>query len=388
MQNFSYCTPTKVHFGKGSIEQLHDEVVAIGKKVLLVYGGSSIKKSGLYDTVKQKLSDCQIFEVAGVEPNPRVTSVRQGAEICKKEGIDVVLAVGGGSVLDCSKAICAAAVYDGDAWDLVLDASKVKAALPLVTVLTLSATGSEYDWGCVISNLETNEKLALCTPYLFPRVSILDPEYTYSVPASQIAAGAADIMSHIYEQYFCSETNLISDGLCETILRTIIDSAPKLLKDPKDYNARAQMMWASSLACNGICSLGNGVMPWPAHALEHELSAYYDITHGVGLAILTPRLMRFALNEKNVERLCHYGKAVFGLAEQDDRFAMANKAIELTEEFFFKTMGIPSTLTALNIGEEHIDAMAEHALKFDPALPQCMEPINLEDIKRIYRDCL
>lgn len=388
MHNFSYCTPTKVHFGKGSIRNLHAEVTAIGKKVLLVYGGSSIKRSGLYDTVKQKLADCQIFEVAGVEPNPRVTSVRQGAEICKKEGIDVVLAVGGGSVLDCSKAICAAAKYDGDAWDLVLDGSKVTAALPLVTILTLSATGSEYDWGCVISNLETNEKLALCNPHLFPRVSILDPEYTYTVPASQIAAGAADIMSHIYEQYFCSESNLISDGLCETILRTVIDAAPKLLQDPKDYDARAQMMWASSLACNGICSLGNGIMPWPCHAMEHELSAFYDITHGVGLAILTPRLMRFTLTDETVERFCHYGKAVFNLPENADRKAMAEAAIAKTEEFFFKTLGIPSTLGAININDEHIDEMAEHALKFDPAMPKCLRPMYLEDIKQVYRDCL
>lgn len=388
MHNFSYCTPTKVHFGKGSIEQLHAEVTAVGKKVLLVYGGSSIKRSGLYDTVKQKLTDCQIFEVAGVEPNPRVTSVRKGAEICKKEGIEVVLAVGGGSVLDCAKAICAAAKYDGDAWDLILDGSKVKAALPLITVLTLAATGSEYDWGCVISNLETNEKLALCNPHIFPRVSILDPEYTYSVPPKQIAAGAADIMSHIWEQYFCSESNLISDGLCETVLRTVIDAAPKLLKDPKDYNARAQMMWASSLACNGICSLGNGPMPWPCHAMEHELSAYYDITHGVGLAILTPRLMRFALTAETVERFCHYGKAVFELPENTDRMAMAEAAIAKTEEFLYKTLGIPSTLGAIEIDDKHIDEMSEHALKFDPAFPLCMRPMHLEDIKKVYRDCL
>lgn len=388
MNNFSYCTPTKVHFGKGSIEHLHEEVTLIGKKVLLVYGGSSIKRSGLYDTVKQKLADCQIFEVAGVEPNPRVTSVRKGAEICKKEGIDVVLAVGGGSVLDCSKAICAAAKYDGDAWDLVEDGSKVKAALPLVTILTLAATGSEYDWGCVISNLDTNEKMALCHPMLFPRVSILDPEYTYSVPANQIAAGATDIMSHIFEQYFCTETNLISDGICETILRTIIDVAPKLLKNPQDYDARAQMMWASSLACNGICSLGNGVMPWPCHAMEHELSAFYDITHGVGLAILTPRLMRYALTGETVERFCHYGKAVFDLPENADRMAMAQEAIAKTEEFFFKTLGIPSTLTALNITDEHFDEMAEHAMKCFPAMPQCLRPLQVEDIKKVYRDCL
>lgn len=387
MHNFTYCTPTKVHFGKGQIEKLHDEVVAVGKKVLLVYGGNSIKRSGLYDDVKARLPECTIYEVAGVEPNPRIDSVRAGAALCKEHGIEVVLAVGGGSVLDCAKAICAGACYDGDAWELVLDWSKVKSALPLITVLTLSATGSEYDYGAVITNLETNEKLPLINDLLFPKVSILDPEYTYTVPPYQTAAGAADIMSHIYEQYFCTESNLVSDGICETILRTIIACAPKLLKNPEDYSARAQMMWASSLACNGICSLGNGDRPWPCHAMEHELSAFYDITHGVGLAVLTPHLMRYSLNDDTVERFCHYGKSVFFMPEQDDRFAMAKEAIDKTEEFF-TSIGIPNNLTALNIDDKHIDEMAKHALAFNPTFHLCPRPLDLEDIKQIYRNAL
>lgn len=387
MENFVFHTQTKVHFGKGTIEALHDEVVAVGKKVLLVYGGSSIKRSGLYDTVLAKLSDCQVFELAGVEPNPRVTSVRAGAQICKEQGVDVVLAVGGGSVLDCAKAICAAACYAGDAWDLVLDWNKVTKALPLVTVLTLAATGSEFDFGAVISNLETNEKLALISDHIYPKVSILDPQYTYSVPASQISAGAADIMSHIYEQYFCTKSNLISDGICETILRTIIACAPRLLKDPQDYDARAQMMWASSLACNGICSLGNGERPWPCHAMEHELSAQYDITHGVGLAILTPHLMRYALNADTVERFCHYGKAVFDMPEQEDRMAMAKEAIDKTEQFF-SSINLPNNLGALGIDDSRIDEMAEHCVKFNPSLELCPRPLYLDDVKQIYRNSL
>lgn len=394
MNNFSFCTPTKVHFGKGSIDKLHDEVIAIGKKVLLVYGGSSIKKSGLYDSVKAKLQDCTIFDLGGVEPNPRINSVREGAKICKAEKIDVVLAVGGGSVLDCAKAICAGACYDGDPWEQVLDWNKVTKALPLITILTLSATGSEFDAAGVISNLETNEKLAIINPLLYPRVSILDPVYTFSVPKNQIAAGAADIMSHIFEQYFSTKTNLISDGLCETVLRTVIACAPKAIENPEDYDARAQMMWASSLACNGICSLGNGDMPWPCHAMEHELSAYYDITHGVGLAILTPRLMRFALNETDpankktiVERFCHYGKAVFDLPEDTNREAMAELAVKKTEEFY-DLIGLPNTLGKLGIDDSKIDAMAQHALEFNPNFHLCPRPIHLEDIKQIFRDCL
>ncbi|MCK0526774.1 iron-containing alcohol dehydrogenase [Anaerobiospirillum sp. NML120449] len=387
MENFTFYTPTRVHFGKGTIEQLHKETVAVGKKVLLVYGGNSIKRSGLYDTVKQKLSDCQIFDLPGVEPNPRVTSVREGARLCKEHNIDLVLAVGGGSVLDCAKAICAAACYDGDAWEQVLDWSKVTKALPLGTVLTLSATGSEFDAGAVISNLETNEKLAIISDLLNPRFSILDPQYTFTVPANQTAAGAADIMSHIYEQYFCAVTNPVSDGLCETILKTIIECAPLLIKEPENYDARANMMWASSLACNGICSLGNGIRPWPCHAMEHELSAIYDITHGVGLAILTPHLLRYALNETTVERYCHYGKAVFGMAEQDDRMAMANEAINRTEQFF-TSLGIPNNLTALGIDDSRIDEMAEHCVKFNPGLDKFIRPLLLEDVKQIYRNAL
>ena len=387
MDNFSFCTPTQVHFGRGSLDHLHDEVTAVGKKVLLVYGGNSIKRSGLYDKVKDILSDCEIYEQGGVEPNPRVTSVRAGAQQCKEHGIDVVLAVGGGSVLDCAKIICAAACYEGDAWDLVLDGTKIKKALPLITVLTLAATGSEFDSAAVITNLDTDEKLGVLNPHLYPRVSLLDPELTFSVPANQTAAGSADIMSHIFEQYFASETNMVADGMCETVLRTVIASCPRAIANPSDYEARSQLMWASSLACNGFCSLGNSVRPWPCHAMEHELSAYYDITHGVGLAILTPRLMRFSLNEKTVERYCHYGKAVFDLPEESDRMAMAQKAIAKTEEFF-KSIGLPDNLTALGIDDKHIDDMAKHAFEHNGAFHLCMVPMTLEDIKRVYRECL
>lgn len=384
MENFSFCTPTKVIFGKGCVDQLHDELVAIGKKVLLVYGGNSIKRSGLYDRVKKDLIDCEIYEQAGVVPNPRVTSVRAGADQCKEHGIEVVLAVGGGSVLDCAKAIAAAACYDGDPWDLVLDHTKVKKALPVVTVLTLAATGSEFNQAAVISNLETNEKIGLIDPHIYPRISFLDPELTFSVPANQTAAGSADIMSHILEQYFCADSSIIADGICETILRTIIACAPRAIANGSDYDARSQLMWASSLACNGICSLGNSIRPWPCHGMEHELSAYYDITHGVGLAILTPHLMRYSLNEQTVERFCQYGKNVFGLTDEADRMAMANKAIDKTAEFFV-SLGIPNTLSELGIDDSKFDVMAKHAIERKPLFAKFFRPLDAEDIKAIYR---
>lgn len=388
MNKFSYYSPTKIYFGKGTIQQLHKEISILGNKVLLVYGGNSIKTSGLYDEIRNNLKDCQIFELAGVEPNPRITSVYQGAEICKKNGVDIVLAVGGGSVIDCSKAICAASKYDGDAWDLITRKSKINSSLPLICVSTIAATGSEYNSNCVISNLDTNEKLPVQSPLLFPKVSILDPEYTYSVPKLHIAAGAVDIMSHILEQYFCNETNLISDGICETLLRTIIDVSPKILQNPYDYDAHAQMMWASSLACNGLCSLGNGIMPWPCHIMEHELSALYDITHGVGLAIITPRLMRYVLTEKTVERFCQYGKAVFNVSETQDRMLIAQEAISKTEDFLFNTLGLPSTLSELNISDEHFEQMAKHAMKCSPSIMCYIRSLRFNDLKQIYQDCL
>lgn len=385
MFNFAYNTPTKVEFGKGKISVLEPTIANFGKKVLLVYGGGSIKKMGLYDKVYDLLKGYEIFEVAKVEPNPKIASVRQGVEICKKEKIDVVLAVGGGSVLDCAKAICAGTFYEGDAWDLVLDSSKVHKALPLVTVLTLSATGSEYDWGAVISNPDTNEKLPLITPYIFPYLSILDPEYTFSVPKNQTAAGTVDMMSHIFEQYFVVKGNDVTDGLCETILKTAIKNCRLCLKDPNDYDARANLMWASSLACNGICAVGREGSPWVCHGIEHEISAYYDITHGVGLAILTPRWMEYSLNDKTLPRYCQYARNVWALTGEDS-FDLAKKAIALTFDFF-KEIGIPMTLSELNIDDKHIKDMAKHACEFND-FATALRPLDVNDVENILRMCL
>lgn len=385
MKNFTFYTPTKVSFGKGAIEYLPKAVHTFGKKVLLVYGGGSIVKSGLYAKVKELLKDCDIFEVKGVEPNPRITSVREGVKICKEHNIDVVLAVGGGSVLDCSKAICAGAYYAGDAWDLVLDPNKVTNAKPLVTILTLSATGSEFDWGCVISNLDTNEKLALCHEALFPAYSILDPEYTFSVSKYQTAAGCADMMSHIMEQYFVLGSSVITDGICESVLKTAIINTKKALDNPNDYDARAQLMWASSLACNGICSVGNTFSPWVCHGIEHEVSAYYDITHGVGLAIITPQWMRYSLNDQTVDRFCQFAKNVFDVAPCDDQFKMANEGIDKLAEFFC-SIGIAKNFTELKLGKDHIDDMAKHACEFG-AFDKAIKPLNVDDVKVILNNC-
>ncbi len=386
MQAYNFCTPTAVYFGKGKINVLPEVIKKHGTRVLLVYGGGSIKKQGIYQKIHELLADCQIYELQGVEPNPRITSVRDGAQMCKDHNIEVILAAGGGSVLDCAKAIAAGAKYDGDPWDLVLDNSLVKDALPLCTILTLSATGSEFDWGAVISNLETNEKLALISDHLFPAASILDPSYTYSVSAYQTAAGGCDIMSHIFEQYFVLGSSIVNDGLCESILRSVMINTKKALEKPDDEQARSELMWASSLACNGICSLGNTPSPWVCHAIEHELSGYYDITHGIGLAILTPRFMRYSLNDSTVKRFANFAVRVMDVTPNDDLYSVANEGIDRLFAFY-EEIGVPMHLKDVGIDDKHFEAMAEHAIKFAP-LDMAIRPLDKDDVVAILKDCL
>ena len=386
MQAYNFCTPTAVYFGKGKINVLPEVIKKHGTRVLLVYGGGSIKKQGIYQKIHELLADCQIYELQGVEPNPRITSVRDGAQMCKDHNIEVILAAGGGSVLDCAKAIAAGAKYDGDPWDLVLDNSLVKDALPLCTILTLSATGSEFDWGAVISNLETNEKLALISDHLFPAASILDPSYTYSVSAYQTAAGGCDIMSHIFEQYFVLGSSIVNDGLCESIVRSVMLNTKKALEKPDDEQARSELMWASSLACNGICSLGNTPSPWVCHAIEHELSGYYDITHGIGLAILTPRFMRYSLNDSTVKRFANFAVRVMDVTPNDDLYSVANEGIDRLFAFY-EEIGVPMHLKDVGIDDKHFEAMAEHAKKFAP-LDMAIRPLDKDDVVAILKDCL
>ncbi len=385
MNNFRYHAYTDIRFGKGQVESLPQVLAPFGKKVLMVYGGGSIFKSGLYSKVKELLAGFEVFELGGVEPNPKITSVREGAAICKKEGIEVVLAVGGGSTIDASKVIAGAANYDGDPWDLVEDSSKIGKVLPIVTVLTLAATGSEMNKNAVISNMETNQKLGTASHDFIPQASICDPQYLFTLPAMQTAAGTADIMSHIFEQYFQKDTGAyISDRFAESLLKACIKYCPIALKEPENYEARANLMWASTQALNSLLSCGKGGA-WTCHPIEHELSAYYDITHGVGLAIVTPRWMRYILNDETVGRFCEYGRNVWGITEED-AFKCANMAIDMTEQFF-KDCGIPMTLTALGIDDSKIEVMAEDTIKYN-AMHAAYVALSKEDIVNILRDCL
>ena len=382
MQNFDYMTPTRLIFGKESIVKLPEVMRPLGKRVLLTYGGGSIKKLGLYDRVKELLKDFEIFELPGIQPNPKYDpSVLEGVRICKEQQIDVILAVGGGSVLDCSKAIAAGACYDGEPWDLITYKVKAQKALPIVDILTLAATGSEYDCGAVISRTETNDKVGYMEPLTFPVCSILDPVYTFSVSRKQTAAGCADAMNHTIEQYFVADSTLLNDGFCESMLRSLMVNARKCLENPEDYTARAEMMLCCTYGCNGILSLGNSMSGWPCHGIEHALSAYYDITHGEGLAIITPRWMKHILNEKTIDRFVKYGINVFGIDASLPKQEIAEKAIDATYRFF-ESIGIPMHLRDVGIDDSRIDEMAHH-IAVNEGLEHAYAPLTEQDIKEI-----
>ena len=383
MQNFDYMTPTRLIFGKEVINKLPEVMAQFGKKILLTYGGGSIKKIGLYDKVKELLSDFEIIELSDIQPNPKYDpSVLDGVKLCKENDIDVILAVGGGSVLDCSKAIAAGAKYDGDPWDLISYKVKAQAALPIVDIITLAATGSEYDCGGVISRTETNDKIGYLDENLYPAVSFLDPTYTFTVSKKQTAAGCADAMNHIMEQYFCEDSTLLNDGFMEAGLKSLMVNAKKCLENPKDYTARAEMMLTCTYGCNGIYALGNSPTGWPCHGMEHALSAYYDITHGEGLAIITPRWMKHILSEKTVDRFVKYGINVFGIDSSLDRFDIAEKAIQATYDFFL-SIGIPMHLREVGINESRIDEMAHH-VAVNEGLENAWAPLLEKDISEIF----
>ena len=383
MTNFTYSIPTVVHFGQGQIQKLGAEIAARARKVLVVYGGGSVKRNGVFDDAAEQLKSHGIpwVELPGVEPNPRVATVREGVRLCREEGLNGVLALGGGSAIDCAKGIAAGFYYDGDPWDLSAKKLTPERALPIFAVLTMAATGSEMDDIAVISNPETNEKESFAGPCCYPAVSILDPTYTYTLPAFQTAAGTADIMSHTFENYFSPiEDNYLADSLAEAILRSCIKYGPKAIQTPDDYEARANLMWNAAWAINGFLNMGKPVA-WSVHRMEHELSAFYDVTHGAGLAILTPNWMRYVLNERTEGRFARYGTAVWDLDAALPARRLAEAAIERTRTFF-TSMGLPATLSEIGIGPEHFREMARKARigGFDSTFV----PLSVEDIVKIY----
>ncbi len=396
MRPFTYYSPTKLIFGLDCIkDQLCTELKRVGAtKVLLTYGGGSIKRTGLYDKVQAELkaAGCQVFELGGIEPNPRVTSVDKGAAICKENGVDLVLAVGGGSTMDASKAICAAACYDGAAWDLVLDSSKINKALPLFTINTIAATGSEYDSAGVITNLDTKEKLPIGSPLLWPVVSFLDPSLTYSVPTNQTVAGSCDIISHFCETYFVRRLSPIAQGLIEAALKIVIKYTPVAMAEPENYEARSKLLWTSTLGCNGFAALGNDPSAWPCHGIEHEVSAYYDITHGIGLAIITPRLLRYFLEKDQglMPRYVDFATNVMELKREDfgSDAELAEAGMVKLEEFY-RSIGVPENLSTFGITDEYFEAMGKHIDSHWMApLKAFVVPFEVSDVVEVLKRCL
>lgn len=385
MENFIYHVPTKIYFGKGQIASLKEELPRYGKKALLVYGGGSIKRNGIYDAIRRLSEEAgiELLELSGVEANPRITTVYRGVELCRREGIDMVLPAGGGSVIDCAKLVAAGACYEGDAWELVKHPGLIEKALPVICVLTVAATGSEMDHIAVISNDETQEKIGTRNPLLRPKASILDPSYTFSVSPYQTAAGVADIMSHAMESYFSREPADLQNYFAEAILRVCVENGKRLLDEPDNYEARANVMWAASWAINDTLKMGHMVQ-WSVHPIEHQLSAVYDVTHGEGLAILTPHWMRRVLDEESVGQFEELAVHIWKVKPSGDRFRTAQEGIACLERFF-ESLGLKSRLSQLGIDESHFEEMAAKAAT---QVKGAYRELTKEDIIQIYRDSL
>lgn len=388
MVNFDYQTPTRLIFGRGVVaEKLASVMKNYGPRVLITYGGGSIKRSGLYDQVIGILKDKEIYELPGIEPNPKFNpSVLEGSRICKEHNIDVILSVGGGSVLDCTKAIAGCACSDADPWDVVTMKVPTHKAIPIVDIITLAATGSEYDSGAVISRTETNDKLAYFSKHVFPAVSFIDPTYTFTLPVKQTLAGVADCINHIMEQYFCGEHIEMNDAFMEGAIKSLMKNVRIVLREPDNYEARAEIFYATTLGCNGIYSLGNSESGWPMHSIEHALSGHYDITHGEGLAIVTPRWMKHILNDRTLERFVAFGTGVFGIDSSLPEREIAERAIQAIHDFY-KGIGIPMTLREVGIDDSRIKEMAHH-IAVNEGLENAWAPLYEDDIEAILRDCL
>ncbi len=359
MENFIYHNPTKLIFGKDQLQALSEELPKYGKNILLVYGGGSIKKNGLYDQVLTLLRELNvnIHELAGVEPNPRLSTVRKGIEICRNENIDFMLAVGGGSVIDCTKAIAAGAEYEGDVWDIINKKVTATKALPFGTVLTLAATGSEMNPDSVITNWETNEKYVWGSAVTHPVFSILDPVNTMSVPRDQTIYGMVDMMSHVFEQYFHNVKNTpLQDRMCYSVLQTVIETAPKLLEDLQSYEHRETILYSGTIALNGTLQMGY-FGDWASHTIEHAVSAVYDIPHAGGLAILFPNWMRHVVDQ-DVTRMKRVMTSMFDIetAGKSDK-EIALEGIDKLSAFW-SSLGAPSRLADYDIGEERLDEIA------------------------------
>ncbi len=390
MENFIYDIPTKVFFGKGQISHLVEQIKCFGDKVLLTYGSWSIKKIWLYDQVIEifKKENIHYRELTDIQPNPDITSVREWIAICKQQGIQFILAVGGGSVIDASKAIALGYFYPGDPRDIFSKKTQIDQTLPIGTILTLAATGSEMDPYMVISNREQGEKRDYGNPILAPKFSILDPTYTYSVPPKQTVAGIVDIMSHIFEQYFSpTSATEVQDSIAEWLLQTCIYYGHQVIADPENYDARANLMRTSSLALNGLLGLGK-TQDRASHNIEHALSAVYDITHGDGLAIIFPHRMDYVLGEgkdqKILEKFVDFATHVRNVPGIGDPLAIAKAGIQAVKNFRSQ-IGAPMKLSDVDIIMPDLDLLADKVVVHWPV--GGLKSLGKEEIKELLEQC-
>ncbi|MDR3336436.1 MAG: iron-containing alcohol dehydrogenase [Treponema sp.] len=389
MVNFDFKNTTRIIFGKGAVENAGPVIKDYkGSKVLLHFGGGSIKKSGLYDRVKKSLASAglEVVELGGVVPNPRLSLIKEGIKICREKNLDFILAVGGGSVIDSAKGIGVGAVYDGDVWDFYTDKASPKKTLPVATILTLPAAGSESSYSSVVTNEDGALKRPLDNDVIYPVFSILDPENTYSLPPYQTACGISDMLVHVIERYFTRELNVeLTDRLCEATMKTIIANAPKVLAKPDDYDARAEIMWSGSVAHCNLLNTGR-IGDWASHMIEHELSAVNDVAHGAGLAVLVPNWMKYNYKH-DPQRFVQFAVRVFNIEENfhNPEETILNGIQALRN--FFTSIGMPAALKEIGIGEEYFQKIAEKTKKFDPKKGTVgnFNPLTNNDIVEILR---
>lgn len=385
MNKFTWYNPTKILFGEGAIDNMAAELEGAGKRILVTYGGGSIKRNGVYERAMSILRDLgkEVWELSGIMPNPRKEIVYEGIRICKENNIDFILALGGGSVIDASKAMAAGALTDGDFWDkFYINREDLEAALPIGTVLTLPATGSEMNSGGVVTDWQNNIKTAYEHPLLFPRFSVLDPTYTFTLPREQIIYGAVDMLSHLFEVYFSyPNDNNLSDDLAEAIMKNIKVNLAIALEDPTDYEARANLMWDGSMALNGITKLSKG-QDWETHQIEHAMSAFFDIPHGAGLAVVHPNFMRYTYKYAP-EKYVRYAVNVWGVdpaGKSEDEICM--EGIRATHDYF-KQIGAPTTLGEVGISVDDADKIVSRTFLLTGGYHAC----TAEDIKNIVLMC-
>lgn len=405
MNDFYFCSPTRFVFGRGFVDKTGAELAAAGfKKVLLVYGGGSVVRTGVLGRVEESLAQAGVafVEAGGVRPNPEVTWVREAIATARAEQVDGILAVGGGSVIDASKATAFGVPYDGDVWDFFSKKATIVECLPIAAVLTLPAAGSEASSSCVISNDALNLKTGVSSDVFRPKVAIMDPEATFTLPAFQTAAGVTDMIAHICERFFSGVGPVpVSDNLSCGIIRALMDAAPRALAQPDDYDARATIMWSGMLAHNDLVGCGRSLSPegraggWESHALEHELSAHHPhITHGAGLSVVMPAWMRYVWRT-DPSRFVDFARGVFDMEPVGDEFeseeeAIADVVTAAIDELqaFFASMGMPTRLSELGLGEDDIEPLIPTLEINKGAVFGAFQKLTLDDARAIYRSML